>query len=87
MSSACFSTFVGVGSSSRHLGDLDDEIREVSSVRSIGVKDSRSVPGCGGYRGSHSVPGCVTEVVIVHPGKAIGQTWAKCGPKGALQSP
>ena len=60
--SACLSSFVGIGSS--HVDDLDEEIRELSSGRSIGVKDSRSAPGCGD----------VKEVVIgiVHPGRAIG---------------
>ena len=55
--SACLSIFVGIGSS-RHIDDLDKAIRELSTGRSVGVKDSRSAPGCGG----------VTEVVIVHPG-------------------
>ena len=41
------SSFVGMGSN-RHVDDLDEEIRELSSGRSMGVKDSRSAPGCGG---------------------------------------
>ena len=55
--SACLSGFVGIGSS-RHVDDLVEEIREFSLGMSMGVKDSRSAPGCGG--------------VIVHPGRAVG---------------
>ena len=61
--SACLRSFVGIGSS-RHVDDLDEKIRELSSGRSMCVKASRSAPGCGG----------VTEVVMVHRGRAIG-TW------------
>ena len=48
--SACFSNFVGIGSS-RHV-DNDEEIREVSSGWSIGVKEYTRLLGC--YRSSHS---------------------------------
>ena len=34
--------------SSRHVDDLDERIREFISGRSVGAKDSRRAPGCGG---------------------------------------
>ena len=37
---------MGIGSS-KHVDDLDERIREFSSGRSMGVKDSRSATGCG----------------------------------------
>ena len=49
--SSCLSSFVGIGSS-RHVDDLDERIRELSSGRSVGAKDSRSAPGCGGVAGA-----------------------------------
>ena len=55
--SACLSSFVGIGSS-RHVDDLDERIREFSSGRSMGAKDSRSAPSCG----------VVAEVAIVIQG-------------------
>ena len=45
--SACLRSFVGIGSS-RHVDDLDERIREFSSGRSMGAKDSRRAPGLGG---------------------------------------
>ena len=37
--------FVGIGSS-KQVDDLDEEIRELSSGKSMGVKDSMSAPCC-----------------------------------------
>ena len=63
--SACLSGFVEIGSS-RHIDDLD-EIREFNSGRSMGVKDSRSTPGCKGcYRVGHSASRKGYRVLIVY---------------------
>ena len=52
----CFSSSVGI-EYSRHIDDLDEEIRELSSGRSIGVKDSGNTPGHMGVSGVVSVRG------------------------------
>src|SRR4029434_8632824 len=50
--SSCLRSFVGIGSS-RHVDDLDERIKEFSSGRSMGAKDSRRAPGLGGVNASH----------------------------------
>ena len=39
---------------------LDERIRQLSSGRSVGAKDSRSAPGCGGVAG------------VAHFGRVVG---------------
>ena len=52
---------MGIGSS-RHVVDLNERIRELSSGRSVGAKDSRSAQGC------ESVAGAA----IAHYGRWVG---------------
>ena len=69
----CLSSFVGIGSS--RPVDLGEEIREVSSGRSMGEKDAMSAPGCRGVTEVVRVHQ-VTEV-IVHPERATGSQWGR----------
>src|SRR4029434_11155717 len=64
-------SFVGIGSS-RHVDDLDERIREFSSGRSMGAKDSRRAPGLGGVAiATGHFGGCVVVMWCVCVGVCV----------------